>query len=391
MKQSMEEESREAARARRKTRRRTNSDLLAVGKMIGSSFLFLPSRTSLGLRAFASLFFITVFTASGVTRAQEPPTDPVPPKLEQAVERGLTFLSKQQEGDGAIAGGGPRVAVTSLALMGYLAAGHVPDLGRHGAAVRAATDYLIAVAPADGYFGKVDGSRMYGHGITALALAEVAGVEPDPVKRRKILSTLSAAVRVILEAQDVNKNAGDRGGWRYEPGSVDSDLSLSGWNALALRAAQNVGVQVPKDRVQRAVEYVLRCYQKEQKAFGYQPGQAVSAAMTGVGVLNLFLLDASARPEMNASGEYLEKTLVNAETRFPYYSAYYATQAASQIGGGTWDVVWAATMDRMLAAQMEDGGWPVSKTGEEPGRAYATSMAVLTLTVPYRVLPIYQR
>ena len=27
----------------------------------------------------------------------------------------------------------------------------------------------------------------------------------------------------------------------------------------------------------------------------------------------------------------------------------------------------------------------------EPGRIYRTTMAVLTLTVPYRLLPIYQR
>jgi hypothetical protein len=334
---------------------------------------------------------LIVFVASAPTFGQAATVDPIPPRLEQSVELGLTFLSKQQEADGAIAGGGPRVAVTSLALMGYLAAGHTPDVGRHGAAVRAATDFLIAVAPADGYFGKVDGSRMYGHGITALALAEVAGVEPDPTKRRKILAALTAAVRVILAAQDVNKNETDRGGWRYEPTSIDSDLSLSGWNALALRAAQNVGVQVPKERVERAVAYVLRCYKRDQKGFGYQPGQGVSPAMTGVGALNLFLLDAADRPEATTAGEYLASTLVTANTRFAYYSAYYTTQAALHMGAGTWDTVWSATMDRMLALQMDDGGWPVSKTGEEPGRAYATSMAVLTLTVPYRVLPIYQR
>jgi hypothetical protein len=54
-------------------------------------------------------------------------------------------------------------------------------------------------------------------------------------------------------------------------------------------------------------------------------------------------------------------------------------------------VVWKTTQDQLLAVQMEDGGWPQSRQGEEPGRAYATSMAVLTLAVPYRLLPIYQR
>jgi len=92
-----------------------------------------------------------------------------------------------------------------------------------------------------------------------------------------------------------------------------------------------------------------------------------------------------------AAGQYLSRTLVTEDTRFAYYSAYYATQTAFQAGGVIWQTIWPPTMDRLIALQMLDGGWPASKTGEEPGRVYATSISVLTLTVPYRLLPIYQR
>jgi hypothetical protein len=68
---------------------------------------------------------------------------------------------------------------------------------------------------------------------------------------------------------------------------------------------------------------------------------------------------------------------------------YYATQAARQAGGDTWTAVFKATSARLLAAQSKDGSWP--KLGQEPGEAYATSMAVLALTVPYGLLPVYQR
>jgi hypothetical protein len=232
---------------------------------------------------------------------------------------------------------------------------------------------------------------MYGHGITTLALAEAAGIEPDPARRQKMLAVVARAVKVILDAQDVKKSDNDAGGWRYEPGSVDSDLSLSGWNALALRAAQNAGIEVPKERVARAVAYVLRCYRKQDKGFAYQPGGAASAAMTGVGLLNLRLLDSADHPEAAAAAEFLTANLTTENTRYPYYAAYYAAQAAFQAGGPTWQAVWPPTMDRLLAQQMPDGGWPASRTGEEPGRVYSTSMVVLTLTVPYRLLPIYQR
>jgi hypothetical protein len=198
-------------------------------------------------------------------------------------------------------------------------------------------------------------------------------------------------VKVILTAQEVNKPPEQAGGWRYEPQSGDSDLSLSGWNALALRAAQGVGMDVPKGKIERAVQFVLNCYQPQAKGFSYQPHGNPSMAMTGVGVLNLFLLDAADRPETAAGERWLLDHPMRDDTPMPYYSMYYSTQAAFQAGEPVWPVVWKVTEDRLLGTQMKDGGWPQSRNGEEPGRVYATAMAVLTLSVPYRLLPIYQR
>ena len=67
----------------------------------------------------------------------------------------------------------------------------------------------------------------------------------------------------------------------------------------------------------------------------------------------------------------------------------------------TWDVT-QLTQDEvdgalppygfLLKQQDEkDGGWPQSREQQEPGRAYATAMAVQTLAIPYRLLPVYQR
>src|SRR5690606_34743402 len=100
--------------------------------------------------------------------------------------------------------------------------------------------------------------------------------------------------------------------------------------------------------------------------------------MTGVGVLNLYLLSEQLHPEADASRKLLAEAKA-AEERFPYYSLYYTTQAAFQLGEPTWSIVWKRTREHLIAQQLEDGGWPVSKTGEEPGRVYATSMSVLTL------------
>jgi len=314
-----------------------------------------------------------------------------PPNPDAAIARGLSFLARQQNSDGSFDGGGPRVATTGLCLLAFLSAGHTPDIGRYGLNVRNAVDFLLNQNPENGYFGKIDGSRMYGQGIVTLALAEAYGVESE-ARRKKIQPVLNAAVQLILTAQAVEKPEPFAGGWRYEPQAVDSDLSLSGWNAMALRASQNVGMNVPKQPVDRAVEFVGRCFVADKGGFAYQPGGEPSAGMTGVGVLNLYVLDAAAdRLEIQPAAQFLVDHPVTADTKYFYYHLYYTTQAAYQLGASTWPAVWKVTQGHLLASQMQDGGWPQSKTDEEPGRLYATSISVLTLTVPYRLLPIYQR
>jgi hypothetical protein len=43
-----------------------------------------------------------------------------------------------------------------------------------------------------------------------------------------------------------------------------------------------------------------------------------------------------------------------------------------------------------VKSQQPDGGWPPSASAaEEPGRTVATALSVLTLAVPYRLLPLY--
>jgi hypothetical protein len=312
-------------------------------------------------------------------------------ELELRVARGLAYLSRQQASDGSFESDGPKVAMTGLGLMAFLSAGHTPEVGRHGMAVRQAVDFLLDQAPEDGYFGGVDGSRMYGQAIVTLALSEVYGVEPDPYRRRQIHQALTRAVEVIRVAQAVEKEEPHAGGWRYERQSADSDLSLAGWNVLALRSAQNIGLLTPREPVERAVQYVLRCYRPEQGGFAYQPGRSATPAMTGVALLALSLLDEADRPEAQSAAEFLRENQVGEQSRFAYYAMYYVTQAAFQAGEPTWNTVWPGLRDRLIEMQAEDGSWPQSSSKGEPGQVYTTSMAVLTLAVPYRVLPIYQR
>jgi hypothetical protein len=326
--------------------------------------------------------------------------DALPPGVDGGVKRGLDFLAQQQNADGSF-GAAQKPAITGLALMAFLASGHTPsagkldaNIGKFGSNVRAAVDYLLSQAQADGSFGHNE-KQMYGQAIATAALAEAYGVEDSQAQRKRIAAALANSVKVIVSAQEIHKTDVYAGGWRYETNAPDSDLSLSGWNVLALRACQDVGIAVPKQAMQRAAKFVMKCYNPDARAFAYQPGAAVTPSMTGVGVLCLHLLEADGKqpPEAAAAAaKTLAARPVDDASQFPYYAIYYAAQAAFQAGDPIWPAVSRMTAERLLKNQQPDGGWPdANAESGSAGRAYSTSMALLTLSISYRLLPVYQR
>ena len=64
-----------------------------------------------------------------------------------------------------------------------------------------------------------------------------------------------------------------------------------------------------------------------------------------------------------------------------------------QLGGNYWDRFFPPLLRILAAAQHQDGSWDPESIEEdrEFGSVYTTSLAVLTLEVPYQILPIYQR
>lgn len=339
-----------------------------------------------------SLTILLIFLVASFAMAQAPATQPsAAPALraETAIDLALLHLERRQHAEGHFEAD-PKLAITGLALTSFLATGHAHDVGRYGVTIRRAIDYLVRQAPEDGYFGKVDGSRMYGQAIVVTALCQAYGLEQDGSRRAAMRAALVAAVKVILDAQNMKKDETHVGGWRYEPGSADSDLSVSAWNAIALRAARDIGLDVPDAALADAAAYVKRCAHAAG-GFAYQPARKPSAAMTAAGMLALSLVSTGDVPEMTAGATFLREQPIGDATRFPYYSMYYANQAAHRVGGETWKVVSRAAQERLLRTQLPSGAWPQSSSPEEPGEVYATAMAVLTLSVPQRVLPVYER
>ncbi len=315
-------------------------------------------------------------------------------KIDQAIVRALDFLAQQQLPSGAWSSDalGPSPACTSLAIMAFLAAGHVPGEGPYAVQIERGIRWVVDQQSPNGLFlDRGTHGPMYTHGICSLMLAEVLGMTPQDTAPA-VRKALERAIELILIAQDVRKDARNAGGWRYQPNSQDSDLSATGWQLLALRAAKNVGCDIPADCIDRAVAYVKKCAVRGNEGFGYQPDVGTTPVRAGTGILCLEICGEHHSAEALGAANYLLKRPLMSRDSFFYYGVYYCTVGMFQIGGQHWDVMRDHLESMILSLQLPDGRWEPQNNEEIlAGKIYCTSMAVLALSVEYQYLPIYQR
>jgi hypothetical protein len=228
---------------------------------------------------------------------------------------------------------------------------------------------------------------MYAHNISTLFLSEVSGMV-DPSRQAALHKALARATKLLLDAQAVPKSLKNRGGWRYQPGSTDSDLSCSGWAFMALKSARLNGARVPDEAIESAVGYVLRNHDKETGTFGYTNTHENADTLTGCGILCLELSGFHGADHLARAGDrVLASCNILRSKDHQFYANYYNAQAMFQLGGQYWERYAKWMYQTYLPLQTPDGSW----LGIKYGTAYTTSMIILSCTVPYRQLPIYQR
>jgi hypothetical protein len=354
-------------------------------------------RLMLGLAALAIVRVLATAEPPALAAQEAPegaPARVAPPKADAAVRRALDYLKSSQKPDGAWESGfGRATSVTSLAVMAFLAAGHVPgEPGPYREAIEKGVAYVVASQRPNGLLvSNTSHGPMYCHGISTLMLAEVVGMTPDPATADRARDALARAVKLILLAQNLAKNPDNAGGWRYQPTSRDSDLSVSGWQVMALRAAKAAGCTVPSENIDRAIDYLKRCA-VPGGGFGYQPGGGPNNPRTGTGILALEVCGEHLSAEAVAGAEYLVKHPPRWASPYFFYEVYYGSQAMFQVGDAYFRAYYPKLVAILLERQDRDGSW-LSGDGNDRagGRAYCTAMAVLALAIEYRYLPIYQR
>jgi len=348
---------------------------------------------------------------------------------ELAVHRGLGWLARHQKRDGhwgpdalhagpdgrckagdVCPNGGSehRVGLTGLAVLAFQAGGHYDfNNSDYSGCVRYGLDWLVAHQRADGCLLDPEhgtgACNMYEHGIASFALADACemavslGREPEDRYRQ----ATQKAVQFIHYAQHAD------GGWRYtEDRNGVSDVSVAGWQILAMKAATLAGVsEVSQDCAARMETFFKRCEDKSGRTF-YQPGYNLpSDAPTAIGMLvQQFILERPNSPLVAAGANYLAQ---EAESSFKharktkkkqfaaapgdFYTYYYGTLAMFHAGGQPWKRWNDVVRDTLVDHQCEEeegcrrGSWdPTGRWSPEGGRVYSTALAVLTLEVYYR-------
>jgi len=340
-------------------------------------------------------------------------------RVDASVKRGLSWLAEQQNKRGFWTGlvghksgnryirlrplaeqqlaGTGHMGVTALCGMAFLAGGHLPRRGKYGDNVQKTVDAVLSCVQENGVI-TVAGSRMYSHAFATLFLAEVYGMSRDP----RIKKGLERATHIIVDCQN------EHGGWRYNPFSREADLSVTVCQVQALRAARNIGIQIPKSTIDRAVRYV----KDSQVASGRDKGlfyykihgrgafrKSRQYAINAAAVTSLISAGIYDKSLLAPALDFLAEEAADVADYSPHhfyfwYGNYYACQVFFHCDGvvaeGCFQRYYTQVRDHLLADQEQDGRWQ-NPQHQGPGDAFGTAVACIILQIPKQYLPIFQR
>lgn len=328
---------------------------------------------------------------------------------ESAVDKGLEWLARKQEADGHWdtvkfnAGKKCDVSMTGLALLAFLGAGHTEKVGKYKENVQRAVAWLKSIQHDDGkYF--LDGEASYGpgyhHSIAGMAMAEAAGMS-------RIADTKASAQKAIdytIEKHQVGDGS-DKGGFRYSPKSRTQDISVSGWFVMQLKSAKVAGLKVDPASFDGASKFIDSCEIKGNPnepysghRYCYGPKRDARPRTTAIGCLARQFMGWKKEELQGGVEWFVEKGGLPSKRKYKHidlYYVYYGTLCVFQQGGELWkkwnDDLKKILLDNQRKDGDEDGSWdPAGAYSNTWGRVGQTALAVLSLEVYYRYLPMYR-
>ncbi|HCO23131.1 MAG: hypothetical protein CME31_18520 [Gimesia sp.] len=335
---------------------------------------------------------------------------------ERAVESSLKWLANHQEragywdadrfGAGKVkideqgidrrnAGVQADAGLTALSILAFLGAGYTQEEGLYADNLNRAIQWMIKQQNSNGFLGgeATHYARMYSHAMATYALAEAYGLLNDPKSNPQLRESVARAIAYIVE----NQNQYD-GGWRYVKGQK-SDMSMFGWQLMALKSAEIAGIPIPSDTKQLMVKFLKdRSMGKNDGLATYrlvEPATPPTAAMTAESLFCKQMLGIRRdNPACREAVQFISDRPPRHSEHNLYYW-YYGTLAMYQYGGNPWRE-WNEDLRELLISEQitrgeNAGSWdPRPPWGPYGGRLYSTTLSTLCLEVYYRFLPLYQ-
>jgi hypothetical protein len=278
--------------------------------------------------------------------------------------------------------------------MAFLGAGHTHTKEcKYQETVKKGINYLLEAGierPAGLDFrGRNPGIEgMYVQAIVATALSEAHGMTDD----RRLRPAAQGAVNFIIRSQHSG------GGWRYQP-NTPGDTSVVGWQVVALKSAYQAKIPIPRTVSVGINKFLKDVSHAEGSQYSYMPDQGPRPSTTSIGLLcRMYMGWKVDNPALVEGVKYLAQV---GPLRNDIYYDYYASQVMIQFTGAQgelWHKWNTAQRDWLVSIQKKDGdakgSWDVIESGhkgERGGRLYTTCLAVMTLEIYYRVLPLYKR
>jgi hypothetical protein len=332
-------------------------------------------------------------------------------ECEIAVSRSLAWLKAQQNADGSW-GRANKAAMTGLTLLCYLGRCETPESPFFGDNVRNGMLYLVELAKKTphGIVAEqpLSNSATYEHGIATYALGEMysfyrLGNRSLPGLRE----TFEKGVQIIIEQQNA------QGSWTYggkdagmphayHKDSRGEDLSVSGWQFQALKAAKHSGLKIEglDAAIKRCCDY-LESKQTKDGGFGRtnRDEHYNQWSLTGCGVLGLQTLAHNKATPVKKGIRFLREFLTSEpldwERNCNLYCWYYYTQAFFHAGADDWKFYNAQFLPQILGAQQPDGsfkrGRPNWPAGDAADAIYRQCLCTLQLEVYFRYLKVADR
>lgn len=309
-----------------------------------------------------------------------------------AARHGGGIAKKDPQGQNRLDGGlYADSGITGLVVLSYLGAGYTHEEGKYADVVARAINWLISQQNPNGYLGgkATRYDMMYCHAMATFALAEAYGMQSDPDAFPELRDAVRNGVRLICAMQN------DDGGWRYGKGG-ESDMSMFGWQLMALKSAVNAGIAVPEETKRGMTKFLqVRALGARGGLAGYKANESPSPAMTAEALFCRQMF--GVRPRDGATQEavtYLRQNLPRLSVYDEYYW-YYGTLAMFQYDGTPWKEWNGALRDMLIGLQRTEGplagSWdPNGKWAGIGGRLYSTAVSTMSLEVYYRFLRIYQ-